>query len=125
MRDFKTLDVWKMAMEINKEIYEISKRFPSEEKYGMFSQTRRSSISIALNIAEGCGRKTEKEFITFLYNAMGSLKELECQMFIAKDLGYVDNGVFEKMSGELDLLGKKFISFIKYIEQKNGVKKNE
>ena len=120
MRDFKTLDVWKMAMGINKEIYEVSKGFPSEEKYGMFSQIRRSSVSVASNIAEGCGRKTEKEFITFLYNAMGSLKELECQLFIAKDLGYVDCGVFEKIGGELDLLGKKLISFIKYVQEKNG-----
>lgn len=119
MRDFKTLDVWKMAMDINKEVYIVSKNFPSEERYGMFSQIRRSSVSVASNIAEGCGRKTEKEFITFLYNAMGSLKELECQMFIAKDLGYVDENDFEKVNGELDLLGKKLISFIKYIENKN------
>jgi len=119
MRDYKTLDVWKMSMEINKEVYEISKGFPIEEKYGMFSQIRRSSVSVASNIAEGCGRKTEKEFITFLYNAMGSLKELECQMFIAKDLGYVDEDDFKKMNGELDLLGKKLISFIKYVEEKN------
>ncbi len=119
MRDFKSLDVWKMAMEINKEVYEISKGFPVEERYGMFSQMRRSSISVASNIAEGCGRKTEKEFVTFLYNAMGSLKELECQLFIARDLGYVDSIVFEKVSGKLDLLGKKLISFIKYIKEKN------
>ena len=108
-----------MAMEINKEVYEISKGFPVEERYGMFSQMRRSSISVASNIAEGCGRKTEKEFVTFLYNAMGSLKELECQLFIARDLGYVDSIVFEKVSGKLDLLGKKLISFIKYIKEKN------
>ena len=109
-----------MAMEINKEVYEISKGFPSEEKYGMFSQIRRSSVSVASNIAEGCGRKTEKEFITFLYNAMGSLKELECQLFIARDLGYIGNDVFEKVGEELDLLGRKLISFIKYVEVKNG-----
>ena len=116
MRDFKSLDVWKMSMEINKDVYEISKGFPSEERYGMFSQMGRSSVGVASNI----GRKTEKEFITFLYNAVGSLKELECQLFIAKDLGYVDNDVFEKMGGELDLLGKKLISFIKYVMDKNG-----
>ena len=106
-------------MEINKEVYEISKCFPVEERYGMFSQMRRSSVSVASNVAEGCGRKTEKEFITFLYNAMGSLKELECQIFIAKDLEYISSDEFEKMSNELNLLGKKLISFIKYIKEKN------
>ena len=120
MRDYKKLDVWRMSIDITKEIYVITKDFPSDERYGLISQVRRAAVSIASNIAEGCGRKTEKHFVSFLYNAMGSLKEVECQVFISKELGYLDEDRFDKMDGELDLLGKKLINFIKYVEEKNG-----
>ena len=119
MRDYKTLDVWKMSIDITKEIYVVTKDFPSDERYGLISQIRRAAVSIASNIAEGCGRKTEKHFVSFLYNAMGSLKEVECQIFISKELGYLDEKSFGDLSGKLDLLGKKLINFIKYVEDKN------
>ena len=119
MGDYKTLDVWKRSIDVTKEIYVVTKRFPKDELYGLVSQMRRAAVSVASNIAEGCGRKTEKEFVTFLYNAMGSLKEVECQVFISKELEYLDEKDFGDVSRELDLLGRKLISFIKYVEEKN------
>jgi four helix bundle protein len=119
MRDYKKLDIWKMTISANKKIYLITKGFPKDELYGLVSQMRRASVSIASNIAEGCGMKTEKHFVTFLYSAVGSLKEVECQIFIARDLGYLEEEDFEEINGELDLLGKKLVNFIKYVEEKN------
>ena len=80
MRDYKKLEIWKIAVELNKLVYDISRGFPSGEKYGLTSQVRRASVSISSNIAEGCGRRTGKDFVQFLHTAMGSLKEVESQL---------------------------------------------
>ena len=75
----KKLEVWKLAMEIAEDIYELTEKFPSPEKFGMVSQMRKSSVSIPSNIAEGAARNTKKEFINFLHIAQGSLSELDTQ----------------------------------------------
>jgi four helix bundle protein len=121
MRDYKKLDVWKMAIDVTVRVYRITKEFPNDELYGLVSQMRRAAVSVSSNIAEGCGRKTEKAFITFLYNAMGSLKELECQVYISQRLGYLKDEGFEEINKELVLLGKKLVNFIKHIRSKNGI----
>lgn len=121
MRDYKKLDVWEMAIGVTVKVYRFTKGFPDDELYGLVSQMRRAAVSIASNIAEGCGRKTEKAFIAFLYNAMGSLKELECQVYISQKLGYLKDEEFEEVNEELILLGKKLVNFIKHIRSKNGI----
>ena len=73
MKSHKDLDVWNKAMELTENIYSLSARFPKKEQYGLISQIRRSAISIPSNIAEGAARNSKKEFIQFLYIAMGSL----------------------------------------------------
>jgi len=89
------------------DIYKITSKFPKEERYGLVSQIRRSSISELSNIAEGYGRKTTADYIRFLYNAYGSNCELETQMLLSGDLGYIEsikleglpakvNGIFDK-----------------------------
>jgi four helix bundle protein len=83
------LDVWKMSMDFANELYEITNTFPESEKYGLASQIRRSGVSVPSNIAEGAGRFHEKEFVNFLYIAMGSLSEIETQLEIAKRRGYI------------------------------------
>jgi four helix bundle protein len=92
------LDAWKVAMEIVKDVYVLSRRFPKDEVYGLTSQIRRSAVSIPSNIAEGAGRNGTKEFAQFLGVAMGSLSELDTQLLIAVDLGYVEEGhpIFDK-----------------------------
>ena len=81
MADHKDLDVWKLAIELAKEVYELTAGFPASEIYGLVSQMRRSGISIASNIAEGAARNTDKEFIHFLYVALGSIAELTPSTF--------------------------------------------
>jgi four helix bundle protein len=78
----KDLDVWKMSMELCRDVYKISKILPDEEKYGLTSQIKRAVISIPSNIAEGAARNSKKEFIQFLSIAQGSLAELETQLVL-------------------------------------------
>ena len=90
-RDYRDLVVWQKAMEMVTEIYRITQAFPREEIYGLTSQIRRAAISIPSNIAEGQGRLTRGEFRQFLGHAKGSLAELETQILIAQNLGYIQN----------------------------------
>lgn len=86
--DHKDLDVWKKAMDLVEEIYQVTKEFPGHEKYGLTTQIRRAVVSIPSNIAEGSGRKGDKELLQFLSVALGSLAEVETQLLIAVRLGY-------------------------------------
>ena len=88
--DHKDLDVWKKAMELVEEIYRVSKDFPSNEQYGLTTQIRRAAVSIPSNIAEGSGRKGDKELLLFLSVALGSLAEVETQILIAVRLEYIE-----------------------------------
>lgn len=85
----KDLDVWKKSMDLVEVIYALSKSFPDDEKFGLTNQIRRASVSIPSNISEGAARKSDKEFIQFLYIALGSLSELETQYLIAVRLKYI------------------------------------
>jgi four helix bundle protein len=87
---FTDLDVWQEGHRLVIEIYKITKMFPKDEIYGLVNQMRRSAVSITSNIAEGFGRQTYKEKVQFYYQAQGSLTELKDQLFIARDIGYVD-----------------------------------
>ena len=91
MKDHKDLDVWNKAMDLVENIYTCTKDFPKEEVYGLSSQIKRAAVSVPSNIAEGAGRKGNKEFIQFLYISMGSLSEVETQILLAKRLGFIEN----------------------------------
>jgi len=84
------LEAWKTALSLVKAIYSTTSSFPKSELYGLTSQMRRAAVSIPSNIAEGAARETTPEFLRFLYIARGSLAELETQILIANDLGYMD-----------------------------------
>jgi len=86
---YKDLIVWKKSMQLVLEVYKLTKKYPDIERYVLISQTRRCSISIPSNIAEGSRRGTRKNYRNFLLNAFGSGAELETQILIAKKLGYV------------------------------------
>ena len=90
--------------------------FPREEVYGLTSQIRRAVISIASNIAEGCGRSTNKDFVLFLHHAMGSLKEVECQIFLAKELGFLNEEGFVDLNNCALALERKLSGFIGYVK---------
>jgi len=117
VRDFKELDVWKKAIEIGKDVYRITKSFPRDEIYGMTSQLRRAVVSISSNIAEGCGRRTSKDFVCFLHNAMGSIREVESQLIFAEGLGYLDGDELKYLTVELDKLGRMLNGFIGHVSR--------
>lgn len=87
--NFKELIVWQKARILVVDVYKITRSFPSEEKYALTSQIKRSVISISSNIAEGAGRSTDKDFAHFLDIALGSSNELESQIINATDLEFV------------------------------------
>ena len=90
IKTFRDLKVWQKGIELVKEVYSITKKFPSDELYGLISQMRRSAVSIPSNIAEGFRRKYAKEHKQFLNIALGSCAELETQVVIARDLNYLN-----------------------------------
>jgi len=103
--NFKKLKIWLHSMEYVTTIYKVTKEFPNDEKFGLTSQMRRCSISIPSNIAEGSSRKSSKHFDHFLTISIGSLFELQTQLILANDLGYLDPSTFSNL--EVDLLSIK------------------
>ena len=89
MNSHKDLKVWQKSMDFVVEVYKVTRKFPKEEVFGIVSQMRRSALSIPSNIAEGYGRLYDKETMKFLSNALGSASELETQILISKDLGFL------------------------------------
>jgi four helix bundle protein len=114
--NFKNLEIWKKSRALVKEVYHLTNDFPSEEKFGLTLQIRRSSISVPSNIAEGCGRGTDKQLIQFLNISIGSLCELETQIHLANDLEFIDNQVNNKIIQEIAEVRKMVMGF------KNSIK---
>ncbi len=102
MNYFKELKVWQKAIDLVTETYLKSKDFPKEEINGITSQIRRSAISIPSNIAEGCGRKTSKDFSNFLGIALGSAFEFETQLIICKNLEFISENDFMNLESEVN-----------------------
>ena len=113
MGTHKDLDVWKISMDFVVDIYKLTQNFPHDEKFGLTSQLRRASVSIPSNIAEGAGRKGVKEYIQFLYVALGSIAEIDTQLIIAERLGY---GETKNQLETLNTIKSKLINFIKYLK---------
>ncbi len=96
-KDFKDLLVWREARKLTKEIYQVTAYFPEIERFGLTNQLRRAAVSVISNIAEGQARATTKDFLHFLTIAKGSLAEVECQIIISHDLGYISNDQLAKI----------------------------
>lgn len=115
---YTELDVWKQARELASFIYKLTSTFPKAEQFGLISQMRRCVVSIPSNIAEGCGRQHLKETIQFLNIARGSLYELETQIFISKDLNFIDYTQLEICTQNVESVGKLINGFIRYQNSK-------
>ena len=113
MKDFRSLDVWKKSHELVLAIYEASALFPSSELYGLTSQVRRAASSIPANIAEGCGRSTDRDFARFLQIAMGSASELEYHLILARDLGFLDSVLQEELEQSITEVKRMLSGFMK------------
>lgn len=111
----RDLIVWQKSIKLVIAVYEITKSFPKEEIYCLTSQTRRAVISIPANIAEGQGRRTSKEFETFLAHARGSLLELDTHLEVAFQLGYIDNVQHSNLKEILNEVGRLLNGLIRSI----------
>jgi four helix bundle protein len=92
IRNYKDLIAWQKARALAKDVYLVARKYPKEEMYGLAQQTQRAAVSVPSNIAEGYGRASLGDYVRFLNTARGSLFELETQLLIAEDLGYVPPG---------------------------------
>jgi len=115
IKDFRDLDVWKVGKGIAVEVYEISKNFPKEELYGLVTQMRRASVSIPSNVAEGFNRQHNKEYRQFLYVALGSCAELETQLEVSCDLGFLTSVVRDRLLEKLNYESRMLQNLIKKI----------
>ena len=95
IREYKDLHVWQKGMQLAKEIYLLTSKFPSEEKFGLVSQMRRAAVSIPSNIAEGQARNTSGEFVQFISHAEGSAAEVDTQLRLSIELGYYSTNDLE------------------------------
>lgn len=106
IRSYRDLEVWQKAIELVKDIYNVTRTFPDEEKFGLTVQIRRASISIASNIAEGHARMSTAEFMRFITIAMGSTAEVETQIILSYELGYISKDTKKKLMSHTDSIGK-------------------
>ena len=113
IQSFTDLNVWKEAHILVLCVYKDTKEFPAEEKYALTDQMRRCSISITSNIAEGFSRQGKKEKIQFYYTAKGSLTELQNQLILARDIGYLTNDRFQELAQQTVVVHKLLNAFIK------------
>lgn len=113
--DYKELDIWVQARMLVKTVYVLTRSFPRDEQFSLTSQVRRCVISVPSNIAEGCGRQSNKETIHFLHISRGSLFELETQLILAGDLNYISD--IDNVLKEIERVKKLLNGFIKYHKQ--------
>ena len=111
------LEVWNKSMELVTNIYLITGNFPKEELYGLVSQMRRCAVSIPSNIAEGCSRFSDKETLKFLSIALGSISELETQLIISQNIGYINS--VEELMTQNETVKKLLLGLIKYLNTKS------
>ena len=106
IKSYQDLIVWQKAMELVISVYEVTRNFPREERYGLSNQLRRAAVSIPSNIAEGHARKSRAAYRNFLSIASGSLAEVETQIILARKLGYMDQATMEQLRGGTTEIGK-------------------
>lgn len=124
MRDFRKYNVWKEAVDFATVIYGITETFPKFERYGLCDQMQRAAVSISSNIAEGSSRTSEKEFAHFLEMAQGSAFEVETQMLVAQNLGYIKEGQYTELLDKITNIERLINSFISKLHSSNSQNNN-
>jgi four helix bundle protein len=119
MQDFKKLLVWQKSFDFISATYKHTFTFPSDERYGLTSQTRRAVISISNNIAEGCGRFTQNDLVHFLQMSLGSTNEVENCFLVANSLKYLTNDAFNELNNQNTEVRKMLLSLIDKIRKGN------
>lgn len=120
-KSYRDLDVWQRAMRLAKRIYQITQRFPGDERFGLTNQLRRSAVSVPSNLAEGHARFGAGEFSRFISITMGSVAEIETQILLSNDLGYITPELTQEVLRELDAIGKMLRGLAKSIARRRNV----
>jgi len=115
MRDFRVLKVCHKAHALTLAVYKETAYFPKHELYGLTSQIRRATVSVEANISEGCGKNTGADFARFLQIGLGSASELECELLIAHDLGYMNDGRYDDLANQVVETKRMLTGFIQYL----------
>ncbi len=115
MRNFRELTIWQDSIDLASEVCVITRNFPPEERYALGDQIRRAAVSIPSNIAEGSGRASENDFTHFLDIALGSSYELETQLYIARNLKYIDEAQCKLMTDKNCSIQCRIVAFIQKI----------
>ncbi len=116
MKDFRQLRAWEKAHQLTLAVYGLTSGFPNDEKFGLTSQVRRCSASIAANIAEGCGRTNDGDFCRFLDVAMGSTTELDYHLLLARDLGLIDKRKYDEFHTRIFEVKRMLSTLIRKIQ---------
>ncbi|MBA4406860.1 four helix bundle protein [bacterium] len=116
MQDYKSLKIWEKAHHLVLDIYRATDNFPKAELFGLVSQLRRAAVSIPTNIAEGSSRKSKKDFLRFLEIAFGSAKEVEYELFLSSDLGYIHTENFTALDNQVKEVKKMLVGLMQNIE---------
>lgn len=120
IKSYKELIVWQKSIQLVKEVFILTDKFPKSELYGLVAQMRRAAIAIPSNIAEGYGRKSPKEYVQFYSIAYGSALELETQIIIAKDLKFANDENFNKAEDLLEEVSRMLNSMTSKMKKLNA-----
>ncbi len=115
MKNYKDLLVWQKAHKLVFDVYKISNKYPSGERYNLTRQVRRAAISIPTNIAEGCGKLTQPDFAKYLQDAFGSTQEVEYLSFLSFELSYLKREDYDKLDKKINEVKAMLISLIKKV----------
>lgn len=125
MQDYTKLEIWKKSHRLVLMIYDISKDMPSDEEYGITCQMKRSAASVPANIAEGCGRGSNAELARYIRIAMGSASELDYHLYLAGDLGMIDEKRCKLIRDRLSEVRRMMFGFIGVLRNDNKTKKHQ
>ncbi len=115
MRDFKGLVVWQRAHRLTLNVYRATEAFPRREQYGLTDQIRRACVSIPANIAEGCGRRSQRDFARILQVSIGSANEVEYHLLLARDLGYLEDDTHSDFASDLGEVRQMLSSLLRKV----------
>lgn len=122
--NYKNLEVWKKARTLVKDVYVVTRKFPDDERFGLTSQFRRAVVSISLNIAEGSGRTTNKEFSHFIDTSFGSALEVENLIFLSLDLGFISEKSHDELIEKVTEIQRMLKGFQAQLNNKPSVLKS-
>lgn len=117
MIDYRKYLVWQKSHQLVLDMYRVTATYPKSEQFNLISQINRACLSIPTNIAEGCGRETQKELIRFLYISSGSAHELEYLLLVSKDLNFINGDTYIKLNSEVNEIKKMLASLIRKVAQ--------